>query len=93
MKTFNEFNELDLQQKLNQKRIYKAKYLAPTNYEGSRIKIKDLYTNKVITYPYNYKYNNIEDMAVNIIENELTYLKVTEAFCDNNELYLIAKNY
>jgi hypothetical protein len=93
MKIYNEFNELDLKQNLNQKRIYKAKYLGPTNCEGSRIKIKDLYNDKVITYPYNYNYNNIEDMAVNIIENELTYLKVTEAFYDNKELYLIAKNY
>lgn len=83
----------DLQQDLNKKRIYKAKYLGPTNYKGSRIKLTNLYENKSTIYPYNYKYNNIADQAVNIIENELTYLKVVETFYDKQELYLIAKNY
>lgn len=86
-------NQQELQQKLNKKRIYKAKYLGPTNYKGSRIKLTNLYENKSIIYPYNYNYNNIADQAVNIIENELTYLKVVDTFYDKQELYLIAKNY
>ena len=86
-------NKQDLQQKLNKKRVYKAKYLGPTNYKGSRVKLTNLYGGDSKIYPYNYKYNNIQDMAIDIIENELTYLKVTDYFYDKQEVYLIAKNY
>lgn len=86
-------NTENLQEKLNQRRVYKVKYLGPTNHKGSRIKLTNLSGGMSKIYPYNYKYNNIQDMAIDIIENELTYLKVKDYFYDKQEVYLIAKNY
>lgn len=78
---------------LHQRTIFKAKYLAPTNTKGSRIKLTNLNNGKVIIYPYDYQFNNVHDQAIARIENVLTYLSVKETFYDGNECYLIAKNY
>lgn len=85
-------NQEELMQALNQKRVYKAKYLSPTNYKGSRVKLTNLYSGESKIYPYNYKYNNIQEIATDIIENKLTYLKVIDYFYDKQNLYLIATN-
>lgn len=82
-----------LSDQLNQRRIFKVKYLGPTNYKGSRIKLTNIHSETSAIYPYDYRFNNIHDMATDIIENTLTYLKVTDVFYDKNSCYLIAKNY
>lgn len=75
---------------MKHKRVYKVKYLAPTSTKGSRVKITNLNTSETKIEPYNYKYNNIQDIATYYIEEMYTYLKVTESFFDKDTLYLIA---
>ena len=72
--------------------MYKVKYYSPTNTKGSRIKLTNLYTLESTFYSYDYRFNNIIDMAKDIIENNLTYLKVKETFNDKENYYLIANN-
>lgn len=77
---------------LHQRTIYKAKYLPATNTKGARIKLTNLNTNKSIVHPYDYRFNNVHEQAINKIENLLTYLKVKDYFFDGVNCYLIAKN-
>ena len=77
---------------IHQRRVYKVKYYSPTNTKGSRIKLTNLNTLESNFYSYDYRFNNIIDMAKDIIENELTYLKVKETFNDKENYYLIANN-
>lgn len=77
---------------LHQRRVYKVKYYSPTNTKGSRIKLTNLNTLESTFYSYDYRFNNIIDMAKDIIENKLTYLKVKETFNDKENYYLIANN-
>ena len=53
-------------------RTIKVKYLGPTNYRGSRIKIYDTQNKKTIskTFSYDYEIGNVEEQAFKIlIEN------------------------
>ena len=53
--------------KLNHLRAFKVKYLGATDFKGSRVKIIDLRHLKSTTIPYNYKYDNIRDIAIDYL--------------------------
>lgn len=48
-------------------RIFKVKYLGPTNYKGSRVQIKDERFNKIVIIPYDYEYNNALEIAASYL--------------------------
>ena len=70
-------------------RIYKVKKLPATNNKGTRIKIIDINNLNNITIPYNYKFKNTLDIALNYIETNLIYLKHNFSFYDKNVLYIV----
>ena len=49
---------------------YKAIYLPATNSRGSRIKIQSIYTDETVIIPYDYKYDSLNDNAINYLEKK-----------------------
>ena len=73
-------------------RTIKVKYLGPTNYRGSRIKIYDTQHQKTIskTFSYDYKIGNVEEQGFKILTENGWNVKGRGAdfenfifFCDN----------
>lgn len=50
-------------------RAFTVKYIGATNNLGSRISITDERYQKRITIPYNYRFNNSVDNAINALNN------------------------
>lgn len=48
--------------------VFNVKYLGPTNYKGSRVKITTKRFNKSKTISFDHALNNIEDMAAAYLE-------------------------
>ena len=49
---------------MNNYHIIEVKYLGPTNTKGSRIKLTSSRFNQSVTIPYDYRFNNASDIAV-----------------------------
>ena len=79
-----------------QSRILTVKYLAPTNYRGSRISIteKKRYsehkTNK-ITLSYDYEISNVLDQALNFLEEK--YKGAVSGYSGLKDEYIIIMNW
>ncbi len=56
--------------KIKNTRAIEVKFLGPTNYRGSRIKITDNYTDKKVSkiFSYCYRTGNVLQQAVNILQ-------------------------
>ncbi len=50
--------------------VLRVKYLSPTNYRGSRVKIISDRFKQSVTIPYDHALNNPEDMAVAYLQNK-----------------------
>ena len=70
-------------------RIYKVKKIPATNNKGTRIKIIDINNLNNVTIPYDYKFKNTLDIALNYIETNLIYSKHSFSFYDKNVLYIV----
>lgn len=51
-------------------KVYQVKFLGPTNFRGSRIKITDGRTGKSVTLNRNYSYNSIMDQAIDYLKEQ-----------------------
>ncbi len=49
-------------------RGFEVKYIGPTNILGSRFKVTDTRRKESVTFPYDYNYNTILDMALNYLK-------------------------
>lgn len=54
----------------NHFKAFKVKFLGATNYRGSRVKITDTRMGKSVTIPYNYKFNNIKEIAFDYLNSK-----------------------
>jgi hypothetical protein len=68
-------------------RIYKAKYLAPTEHKGARVKLVNLDNLEAKIIPYNYQFNNAKEVASNYINSGLNYF-VYDTFWDDDTSYV-----
>lgn len=50
-------------------RMFKVKFIGPTNTKGSRLKITDLRYNKSITLSKQYNYSSIVEQAMNYLDS------------------------
>lgn len=49
--------------------ILKVKYLGPTNFKGSRVRITSEWFNQSVTIPYDYSANDCVEVAANFLKN------------------------
>ena len=79
--------------KYNHHRGFRVKYIGPTDYKGSRVGILDLrYKNNTII-SYNYKSDNICEMAIEFLEKQgikITGFFYNEVMC---EYYLTSNSF
>ena len=54
----------------NHFKAFKVKFLGATNYRGSRVKITDTRMGNSVTIPYNYKFNNIKEIAFDYLNSK-----------------------
>lgn len=54
----------------NHFKTFKVKFLGATNYRGSRVKITDTRLGNSVTIPYNYKFNNINEIAFDYLNSK-----------------------
>ena len=72
-------------------RTFQAVYHGPTNTKGSRVTIKDLRRKASVTVPYDYQFNNSEDIARSYL---LTRgIKITALAMLNNECLLLSEDF
>ena len=72
-------------------RGFTVKILPPTNHRGTRLKIRDLKTNKSIVTHYQYQYNSIEEQAVAYLKR--IGIKINSALWDSkNDTCILITN-
>ena len=67
-------------------RVYKAKYLSPTEHKGARVKLINLDNLESKIIPFNYQFNNAKDVALHHINRETNYF-VHSTFWDESTSY------
>lgn len=67
-------------------RVFEVLYKGPTDYRGSRIRIKDCAYNKTIFIPYNYEYFGSASGGLSYLQ-ERGFRIVGEATTKNSRLY------
>ena len=60
-----------------------VKYLPPTNYKGSRVKLTSLRFNDSVTLSYDYAFNVARDQAVSYLQKYAPVIGVTESWNGN----------
>ncbi len=50
--------------------LIEAKYFGPTNSRSSRVKLTSGRFEQSVTIPYNYKFNNARDIAIDYLEKQ-----------------------
>ena len=55
----------------NNLRTFEVRYVGATNSRGARVQITDLLRNEKRIIAYDYKFNNVMDMAIEFLQNEL----------------------
>lgn len=74
-------------------RMFEVKFLGPTNFKGSRIKITDLRMRKSVTLSKSYHFNNSTDQAIDYLSKRGINL-VGETWCDKTKKhYLLTDNF
>ena len=72
-------------------RTFKAVYHGPTNTRGSRVTIKDLRRNKSVSIPYDYQFNNAEDIAKDYLVRR--GIAITGLAMLDNECLLLSEDF
>lgn len=54
---------------LNKVHVMKIKYVSPTDYKGSKVKITSEAYKESISLAYNYTFNSALDIAINYLQN------------------------
>lgn len=75
-----------MQKQINNLKGIEIKYLGATNSRGSRVKLTDNLLGTSKTICYNYKYNNIVDIAAEYLENK--GINVT-GMCETKNGYML----
>jgi hypothetical protein len=68
-------------------RLFQVVFIAPTNFRGSRIKIKDLRHNKTVIINQDHRKNDICECAVDYLKSKK--IKCQNAFGSSNEFYIL----
>tara|TARA_R110000737_G_scaffold337809_1_gene358302 strand:- start:533 stop:826 length:294 start_codon:yes stop_codon:yes gene_type:complete len=76
---------------LNHLRLFKVKYLCPTNIKGSRVKITDTKHNKSIILGYDYKYSDIRDQVIEYLTNK--DITIDSFSSDSNNIFIMSTNH
>lgn len=76
---------------MNYSRMFKIKFLGPTNTKGSRLKITDTRHNESITLSKSYTFNSILDQACEYLQNK--GINITSVSEDSNTYYLTSDNF
>lgn len=76
---------------LNHLRLFKVKYLCPTNTKGSRVKITDTKHNKSITLGYDYKHSDIRDQVIEYLTNK--GITIDSFSSDSNNIFIMSTNH
>lgn len=64
--------------------VLRVKYLGPTNYQGSRVKIISDRFKQSVTIPFDYAPNNVEDMAAAFLSKPVANADKTHAMAPFN---------
>jgi len=67
-------------------RLFQISFVPPTNFRGSRVKIKDLRHNKTVIINQNYRKNDICECAVDFLKTKKIKC---QAFGSSNEFYIL----
>ena len=68
-------------------RILKAKYYAPTNHKGAKIKIKDQLFDQSITLSYSYKFGKTEDQVYHFLTDN-NFNVIGYGRCNNEYIFM-----
>lgn len=74
------------------KKVLEVKYLGATNTRGSSVKILDSVRGKSKVIPYNYKFNNALECAINFLVEEKGLKKEDINFGELKNSYIVILN-
>lgn len=74
-------------------RVFKVKFLGPTNYRGDRVKIIDGRFKKSVTIPYSYEFNDALGNAVDYLEKLGFSLNGFNATSSEDYYYLMTDDF